>query len=140
MRCPKCKKMMNKIIDNPYLNNGVYFYECKSCNYITDLMIDNNKPFGEKFKLSYDKDSDLETWNEKKKYVVEDMLKKEHKKIVKNMEKKYGVNITKNDITDFLIDLYLHNKRIEENNKKVKKTLVIKKKKLKKTPKKKEKK
>jgi len=142
MKCPKCGKMMYRVRNNPYLGDRVYYYECKHCNYISDLLTDNNKPFGDNYKLAYDKDKnkDLENWNLNKKYATEQRLKKEHKMIVSNMEKKYGKVevVTENDITDWLIDIYLYNKSIEENSKKVKKKTVIKKKKIKKTPKKKE--
>jgi len=127
MRCPKCRRMMEKIDDSYYLSRGAYFYKCKHCNYITVLMVDNNKPFGQNYEIPADGNKDLEEWVLKKKYLMMGIL--EHKKIVKEMQEKYGYGKLKNDDKyNLLIDIYLYNKKIEEKQERKNKRIAKKKK------------
>lgn len=98
MRCPKCKRYMEKIVNSHYLNAGVYFYKCKHCNYISDLMTDNNKPFGENY-------PEIFPFNAEEK-----RLKKENIKIVNEMYEKHGM-LTDDDKLNLAIWLYEFNKK-----------------------------
>ena len=117
MRCSKCGRMMTKITDSPYLLNGAYFYRCNHCFTITELMIDNNIPFGETESIdknkSLQKTNDLDTWKYMKKARTEAKLKTAHKKRINKLYEeydKYGL-LTDDDVNNILIDLWEFGKK-----------------------------
>ena len=129
MRCSKCGRMMTKITDSPYLLNGAYFYRCNHCFTITELMTDNNIPFGETESIdgnkSVDKDkslqqiNDLDTWKYMKKARTEAKLKTAHKKRVAKLYEqyeKYGL-LTDDDVNNILIDLWEFGKKNKKGEK-----------------------
>ena len=135
MRCPKCARMMLKVTDSPYLLNGAYFYRCDHCNHVSELMTDNNIPFGADLKMEVgdidktfpDKNNnisskekllskfkdDLDTWKYVKKSKTEAKLIIAHKKRVNKLYEqyeKYGL-LTDDDINNIKIDLWEFGKK-----------------------------
>jgi len=132
MRCPKCGRMMGKVTNSPYLVNGAYFYRCDHCYHVSELMVDNNIPFGT-YAESVDKNKslekkveisseekllskfkeDLDTWKYMKKAKTEAKLVTAHKKRVNKLYEqydKYGL-LTDDDINNILIDLWEFGKK-----------------------------
>ena len=123
MRCSKCGRIMTKITDSPYLLNGAYFYRCNHCFTITELMIDNNIPFGETESIDKNKSlqqiNDLDTWKYMKKAKTEAKLVTAHKKRVNKLYEqydKYGL-LTDDDINNILIDLWEFGKKKKKGKK-----------------------
>ena len=126
MRCPKCRRMMLKVTDSPYLLNGAYFYRCDHCNHVSELMTDNNIPFwteeksvnknnniSSKEKLLSKFKDDLDTWKYVKKSKTEAKLIIAHKKRVNKLYEqyeKYGL-LTDDDINNIKIDLWEFGKK-----------------------------
>jgi len=114
MRCPKCNRLMIKITDAPYLLNGSFFYTCNHCNYISDLMTENNTPFGDNYPALEDYDESLDEWRFKKKEEATKRLKKENVKIINKMYDEFGM-MTDDDEINLAIWLYEFNKKGESD-------------------------
>ena len=111
-RCPKCNRFMERTSNAPYLLNGTYFYTCKHCNYISDIMTENNKPFGENYPVLSNSSGFLEEWELKKRKKATAKLKKENVKIINKMHDKYGY-MTDDDKINLAIWFYEFNKKGE---------------------------
>ena len=110
LRCPKCDRYMTKVSDAPYLLNDTYFYTCKHCNYISDIMTENNVPFGENYPVISNSTQSISEWNYEKKNKTIAKLKKENVKIINKMYNEYGM-ITDDDKINLAIWFYEFNKK-----------------------------
>jgi len=107
MRCPNCGGVMMEVYDKYY--SKVVGFECLECGYAEkvkgELCLGDNFPAGNTLsQLDFE-------------YKKIEMLKK-HKKMVEDLNKNGSTVITKNDITDEIIDLELYNLEIEKSRKK----------------------
>ena len=105
MKCPQCGRYMQKIVNTDMLPKRSYFYMCRHCDYISEIFIENNKPFGDNYPAFPDLDSGLNNWQKEKKQEAIKKLKKEHIKIIKDMKKSLG-KLTDNDEAELLIWLW----------------------------------
>ena len=109
MKCPKCGRFMEKV----YSMSNLFHYKCVHCGYESEFLTGNNKPFGDNYPAFPDYDDTLHEWRFKKKWDKMLELKKEHKKILKDMYKKLG-KITDDDEAELLIWLWEYGKRKEK--------------------------
>jgi ribosomal protein S27AE len=110
-KCPKCGRWLAKNVEADHLIAGAYFYQCGHCGYVSELLTDGDLTFGENYPMFLEHNTN---WANRKKYEIE-RLKKEHIKIINEMDIKYGY-LTHNDKLDLIIDFYLF-----ENEEKLKK-------------------
>ena len=99
MKCPKCGRWMAKNYEAEHLISGAYFYECCHCGHTSELLKEADVPFGDNYPAFLTHQKKV---NEKK-------LLAEQKKIIEEMQKKFG-HLTDNDKIDLRIDLELFGK------------------------------